>query len=208
MCNNIIGDSLPLITERKKDVLLTSFPALIFRRNKNQQKGLFFMPRKRRKFKRGLSDIKKFMEYVIMSEGCWGWDGFTVGKGYGQFVGRNGNISAHRFSYLYWNGEIPKGMCVRHKCDNPSCSNPAHLMIGTHRQNMEDIAFHKPNSGRELPGVTKPTQLEIEELRKLWAEGKEYAEKLANKYNSTHLNLWKAAYLNKWKSNAMAYCKS
>lgn len=39
---------------------------------------------------------------------------------------------------MYGNGSIPSGMFVRHKCDNPKCCNPKHLIPGNHLANMGD----------------------------------------------------------------------
>lgn len=38
-----------------------------------------------------------------------------------------------------------------HECDNPACCNPSHLRVGTHDENMADMAS-KARSGR-LPGA-------------------------------------------------------
>lgn len=36
-------------------------------------------------------------------------------------------------------GPVPKGLVVRHSCDNPPCCNPDHLLIGTQQDNVNDM---------------------------------------------------------------------
>lgn len=45
------------------------------------------------------------------------------------------------FRYIYEQkyGKIPKGMVIRHKCDNPNCCNIEHLEIGTPKDNVRDL---------------------------------------------------------------------
>ena len=66
---------------------------------------------------------------------CWEWTGTRWFGGYGR---AQSYFKAHRVSYEIAYGPIPKGMFVRHKCDNPPCCNPAHLLAGTPGDNMRD----------------------------------------------------------------------
>jgi hypothetical protein len=60
--------------------------------------------------------------------------------GYGNFYWKGKYFRSHRVAWAFANGAIPKGMCVCHKCDIPACTNPDHLFLGTHSDNMKDRA--------------------------------------------------------------------
>lgn len=79
-----------------------------------------------------------FLQDVEKTPGCWVWQGLTDRLGYGQVSRRGKCCSAHRVAYELFNGPIPNGLHVRHACDNPSCVRPDHLVVGTHRQNIQD----------------------------------------------------------------------
>jgi hypothetical protein len=49
-------------------------------------------------------------------------------------------MGAHCASWLIHYGPIPDGLFVLHRCDNPPCVRPDHLFLGTHTDNMRDMA--------------------------------------------------------------------
>jgi opacity protein-like surface antigen len=75
-------------------------------------------------------------------DGCWLWTGATDKNGYGRtsqtINGRTSMVRAHRAMFEMRFGEIPDGMMVCHRCDNPSCVNPDHLFLGSALANMRD----------------------------------------------------------------------
>jgi hypothetical protein len=93
--------------------------------------------------------LDRFLSKIEIDDktGCWVWIAGRFKDGYGQFS-CEGEVLAHRVSYLHFIGPIPEGLHVLHNCpsgDNPSCVNPYHLWLGTHRDNMED----KVRKGRQ-----------------------------------------------------------
>ena len=85
---------------------------------------------------------ERFWKFIVKNESCWNWTG-NKENGYGRVsVGKHldGYVLAHRFSWeLHNQQKIPEGMFVMHKCDNPECCNPEHLMLGTPKENTQDM---------------------------------------------------------------------
>lgn len=123
--------------------------------------------------------VNRFEEKVKVGRGCWEWMAFRNPtrpceiSGYGRFqIGKRGYL-AHRVSWRIYRGEIPEGMCVMHKCDNPCCVNPKHLSIGT----LSDNAVDKVEKGRANPACgeqqhnSKLKRHEVIEIRMFYEVG-------------------------------------
>lgn len=89
---------------------------------------------------------QRFEDRLNKGVSCWEWLGSKNKNGYGTMKIDSKMYFSHRLSYeIYNNTKIPDGMLVCHKCDNPSCVNPEHLFIGTHKDNFDDMC----NKGRQ-----------------------------------------------------------
>lgn len=58
------------------------------------------------------------------------------------------HLLLHRVSYVIFNGDLPSGKIICHKCDNTNCVNPSHLFMGTQIDNVRDMIL----KGRDRPG--------------------------------------------------------
>jgi hypothetical protein len=116
------------------------------------------------------SSEQRFWAKVVRhgEEDCWQWDGSKNQDGYGR-LGHNGSnaYGAHRLSYEIHHGPIPPGLLVCHHCDNPECTNPRHLFLGTNQDNASD----KVRKGRSVRGeeskASKLTEVQVRELRSM-----------------------------------------
>ena len=133
----------------------------------------------------GLTEESRFMKWVAVKDKkeCWEWLGSrhkTVW--HGQWRNKAGQIElTHRASWRMFKSEIPAGMFVLHKCDNPACVNPQHLFLGTQSDNLKDMW----NKGRAKPqtskgakhGMSKLTEMAVLDIRDSKLSGVELARK-------------------------------
>jgi hypothetical protein len=112
----------------------------------------------------------RFWKYVRKAspEECWIWTGAATPLKYGKFrLSCAKQVAAHRYSVELAGRSIPPGRVVMHSCDNPPCVNPAHLVIGTLRDNALDMVAKGRNfrAQGELHGNSKLTADIIKAIR-------------------------------------------
>jgi DNA-binding XRE family transcriptional regulator len=123
------------------------------------------------------NNVANFWEKVQKSEsGCWIWTAAKNPEGYGRIAVRGKMLLSHRFSYILHFGNIPEGMHVCHRCDTPSCVNPAHLFVGTDADNMRDCSNKGRNAKGEKIAMAKLRSEDIPVIRRMRIEGKTQKE--------------------------------
>lgn len=144
--------------------------------------------------------IQAFFEKLAFgSTGCWFWLGFKNHLGYGVL----GKDRAHRVAYKLFNGPIPKGLSVLHRCDVRSCVNPEHLWLGTQTDNMRDCAIKgrsrtKPRFG-EQNHASKLTNESVFSLRKMRNETGISFKRLAEIFGVSTMTAYRACVGQSWR---------
>lgn len=124
---------------------------------------------------------------VLSRSDCWIWLGAKKPTGYGNVRRNKIYTTAHRIAWELSFGSIPSGMHVLHSCDNPSCCNPHHLMLGTVMSNYVDMV----KKGRERQvnkshgedhHCCKLTSIQVEEIRRRYVPGVVRQKDIAKEY--------------------------
>lgn len=138
-------------------------------------------------------------------------------SGYGRITKRKSGTSAkhaHRVAYEKAHGPIPEGLIVMHRCDNPPCVNPEHLVLGTMLDNFLDSVAK--GRMRHVCGEAHPsaklTRAKVRQIRKAAVaalqqrsgrqrrrRGDGVAAKLAKKYGVSLSSLYSVIAGKTWK---------
>jgi len=128
---------------------------------------------------------------------CWIWTAGLDTSGYGH-IGLEGRcLLAHRVSYRWWKGPIPRWLELDHLCFRAACVNPAHLEPVTravqmqrysahvqaspvckrgHRYDEGDNTYLLPNGDRRCRRCQRERNHQFYERRKLY-DGGDFPEK-------------------------------
>lgn len=110
---------------------------------------------------------------------CWEWQGCKHPFGHGQ-IGRGrreeGICGTHVAAWeVTYGRRVPEGKIVRHACDNPSCCNPSHLLLGTKKDNTADMVARRRHRHGEAH-ATKLTERDVVAIREMLAGGSKQHE--------------------------------
>lgn len=127
---------------------------------------------------------------------CWPFLGARNQAGYGIMrpFGRR-KVAAHRVAWQLANGPLPKGAILRHSCDNPSCVNPSHLVVGTHADNVADRVRRGRSAVGERSGRAKLTPDAVRAIRL----SSDSTSVLAQRFGVTHCAVLAVRRGESWK---------
>jgi len=133
-----------------------------------------------------LDRVNAFVDSSGGSEACWPFRGTTDADGYGRINSGKRTLSAHKLTLEAKLGR-PLGAdeVTRHKCHNPPCCNPEHLIPGTRADNVADMVV----AGRALAGERGPgaklTEQQVREILARLSTGAAVYERLGAEYGVT-----------------------
>lgn len=120
------------------------------------------------------------------ADACWEWRGYVNPDGYGRVRDDDGKLAGtHRVAYRLEHGSVPNSQTgdlrVLHHCDNPPCCNPAHLYLGTQKDNARDRSQRGRGGGSKIAGERNPsaklTQAQVNEIRRRIDAGLGYGDR-------------------------------
>lgn len=123
-----------------------------------------------------VSDILKRTR--LRQDGCLLWLGGKHSEGYGKVAWKGGQRYAHHLFFELFNGPIPPGLFVLHRCDNRRCVHPDHLFLGTHQDNMADAGRKKRLAHGSSHWFSKLSEEDVMTIRGL--KGHNSAQKIAD----------------------------
>ena len=139
--------------------------------------------------RKGFPSLEEIKSKCILLEGHWLWTGSKITSGYGFISRKNtGRLSLHRYTKII-HDKLPlstlknEKLFFMHKCDLPSCVNPEHIEIGNAKLNYDDSVKKRRHSHGSKHGISKLTESDVREIKKLLRDNKFSHRKIANLFS-------------------------
>lgn len=99
----------------------------------------------------------------VTETGCWEWTGARNKQGYGRVTWQGETVGVHRLVGHLVHGMDLRGrhQAARHRCDNPPCFNPQHLLPGSYSDNVRDAIERGRARGFGVPQEACPKGHEL-----------------------------------------------
>lgn len=148
----------------------------------------------------GKTARQRFWNRIDKTDNCWKWNGCKNHCGYGTIRVMTKTVLAPRLSWVIHFGEIPIGLHVLHKCDNPECTRPDHLWLGTMKDNCIDRSKKGRSGDRigEKHGRAKLNDSKVREIR-LRNKNNESITSLAKEFGVSDAAVWFVVNRMTWK---------
>lgn len=154
-----------------------------------------------------LGKISKSGKDVILQEkenGCWECLSHCKDKdGYVRIRYNGKHERLFRVIYMKNNGNISKGLVIRHLCNNRWCCNPEHLKMGTYKENAQDMIncgnSPKGKTNKKLRGENNGSnKLKEEDIKNIYLSNLSF-NKLGKMYNVSKTNISYIKNKKQWK---------
>lgn len=144
---------------------------------------------------------ERWSKHTGKGEGCWEWTAYRDKNGYGHMGGiePHTTILVHRASWEIHFGPIPPDTDVLHRCDNPPCSRPDHLFLGTALDNMQDASKKRRTTQGERAYCAKLTAGQVIAIRARYAAGGISHQALADAYGVARESVSELIRRETWK---------
>lgn len=135
---------------------------------------------------------------------CWEWNGYirAGSHGYGVLIIEGeSDTRVHRHAYRVWvDPDLKKTEVIRHRCDNPPCMRPDHLVSGTKKQNTQDAVLRgRISRGARHNGAKILSDDAIRKIRTRYAAGGIYQRELAAEHGVSTSQISRIIRGDRWK---------
>lgn len=142
--------------------------------------------------------ITKIFMKTTITDDCWLYNGSTGKDGYARFRYDGKYKVVHRFIYETFYGPLKKEQLCCHKCDVRNCINPAHIFIGSSKDNLQDMV----KKGRSLTGEKNhKCRIKEDDINKIieMRKNKETLESIGKKFEVTKHAIYSILNGRTWK---------